>query len=182
VDEDLPPDLEQRLDLLSSRGKDGARAAAHLRQRYAEATTELARKNVARAADALMKPTTGRWLWALLVCVPLSVLGLSFWSSHHHAEKVSGGQRALAKVVRLDEGFCWFGSKKSECVGLTLEVHPDGGPPFEATLDHDLPHRHLPRVQPGSWLYVAIESGEKNSILLDEEALAEEPPTGVDRR
>lgn len=182
MDEHLPPEVEQQLERLSNKGKDGARAAAILRQKYAKATTDSARENILRAAGALTKPSGGRWLWVLLVVAPLSVLGLSLWTDHHHAEKVADGQRTLAKVVRLDEGFCWFGSKKSDCVELTLEVHPESGAPFQAQVDHSLPRRYLPRVQPGSWIYVALERGEKTSLLLDERALGEEPPKGLDRR
>jgi hypothetical protein len=126
------------------------------------------------------RPSKGRWFVLAIVALPLLGLSSFFWLNDRHEQAVANGHRAVAKVLRLEEGFCWFGTKQSECLSLTLEVHPSDGASFEARIDHDVPNMYLPRVQAGSLLYVTVHPVKKRDVYLDVKALAEAAPTALD--
>jgi hypothetical protein len=105
------------------------------------------------------------------------VLGYYFYAEAHLSSQVDKGVRAIAKVERLSEGFCLLGTKKTTCVNLTLMVHSKGRRPFRSSLTRSLSERWLSRVQPGSWIVVAIDKADPTVIYINEVAFEEPPPS-----
>jgi hypothetical protein len=100
-----------------------------------------------------------------------------FYSVAHLSSQVDKGVRAVAKVDRLSEGFCLLGTKKTTYVNLTLTVHLKGRRPFRSSLTRSLSERWLSRVQPGSWVVVAIHKADPTVVYINEAALEEPPPS-----
>lgn len=167
-----------------------ARAAARLRQKKPKHVSILERlEQKWRDADAgdrerveqlivdLAKPDIlGRGLTALAALCVLA-FGYYHFEEFRLRERVRAGTRAVAQVEHLREGFCLFGTKRSDCVELQLRVQPPSGPPFSTKITRDVPLIWLPRVQPGSLVVVALDRDEPGVVLLNEEALEEPPPT-----
>lgn len=59
---------------------------------------------------------------------------------------------------------------------LTLEVLPEKGAPYAASLTHDISVEWMSRVQPGGYLTVAVDRGDPGKVYFDEGALALEAP------
>lgn len=173
----LPPDLEAQLTQLRQKGRTPSNLADILEKRWHAATDDEARARVVRSVEQLARPSRAKYFVLLVIAVPLAFLGLYALANVRYAEAVRSGERAVAEVRRLEEGFCWFGTKTSDCIEVHLTVTPRTGPPFDASLTYDLSHRWLSRVQPGSLIYVSIDREEERTVRLDEEALAGPAPS-----
>jgi hypothetical protein len=148
-----------------------------------EAGDPEAKERVERLISALGRPNRTGLVLTIVFSFIAAVLGYHFYTESHLRAQVANGKRAVAQVTQLNEGFCVLGSKSSQCLALSLVVHPQGHPPFEATLTRDLSEVWLSRVQPGSWVVVAIDPSEPRRVYLDEGAFSRPPPAApVDAR
>lgn len=75
---------------------------------------------------------------------------------------------------------CLLGSKSSRCLTLELKVFPSGSAAYDATLTEAVSLEWMPRVQPGSWLIVAVDKSDPQKVTLDEVAFQRPPPTPVE--
>lgn len=124
----------------------------------------------------LAKPSIASRALYIVFGMVFVVLGYYFYSEHQLSWKVERGVRAAAKVERHSEGLCLIGTKSTTCVDLTLMVHPPGRAPFRTALTRSLNERWLSRVQPGSWVIVAIDNDDPTVVYINEAALEEPPP------
>lgn len=169
----LPPLVREKYER-ALRGRH-AHFAEILLQKYAAATTDAERARAEKSIVALGSgSSTGLW-WGMGAFVALMV-GLPLYLVYRHDQAVEEGARAVARVTRLEEGFCWFGSEKSECMELTVEVLPQAGSPYEAQFTHDIGLQWMSRVQPGSYVTVAVDRTDPKVVYLNEDALSEAAP------
>lgn len=118
----------------------------------------------------------------LLIGIPILVGVLFtaiFLRERRHDAAVAAGQRATARVLRMDDGSCVIGDKISDCLRLSLRVYPAGAAPYDAVLEESIKHRFLPRVQPGSWLTVSVNRQDPSQVMFDESAMAIPSPAAV---
>jgi hypothetical protein len=142
-----------------------------------EAGDREAKERVEHLILALGRPNRMGLVLTIVFSLVAAVLGYHFYSESHLRTQVANGTRAVAQVTQLNEGFCVLGSKSSQCLALSLVVHAQGHPPFEATLTRDLSAMWLSRVQPGSWVVVAIDPSDPRIVYLDEGAFSRPPPS-----
>jgi hypothetical protein len=124
----------------------------------------------------LAKPNRKALLFGAVFGFMAIALGLYVYSELALSSKVREGERAVARVARLSEGFCLFGSKKSSCIEMELEVFPAGRAPFKTEVTRSLQNTWLSRVQPGSFVTVSLDRSQSSVVYLDEEALELPPP------
>ncbi|HSC89802.1 MAG TPA: hypothetical protein VLC09_21140 [Polyangiaceae bacterium] len=172
----LPETVARKVEQLRSRrGSHAALVERLLRKREAAGTDE-ERASVDELILALGRPSRlGLFLGGAFGLLLLA-LGANAVQGYRYAAAVREGERRVAEIRRLDEGFCWFGSDDHECIELTLRVATPGGATIEARLTYDLPNRWLSRVQPGSFIYVSLDRAEGHTVRFDEAALSEPPP------
>src|SRR5690606_36803389 len=140
------------------------------------AATREAREKVVRTIIEIGRPFGASNFGIALALAVTALVGSTLYREVHHAAAIRDGVSTVARVKRLEEGSCVFTGEKNHCVQLVLEVHPDGAPPCEAKLPHVLPLAWMSRVQPGSWLTVAVDREDSSHIELVEEALRGPPP------
>jgi hypothetical protein len=169
---DVPPNVRDKIEKL--RGGKYASIVDRLLEKREAAETGEERARVDKLILALDK-SGGRFFWVLGLVIA-SLLGYLFYSDYRHDKNVADGIKTVARVTRLEEGFCVLGSKKSRCMKLTLEVLPEEGAPYAASLTHDIGVEWMSRVQPGSYVTIAVERADPAKVYLDEDALAVEPP------
>ena len=180
-DDELPVYLREKVDKLRRKGDRQREVVEKLLRKRAEGSAE-ERSNIDALIMDLAKPSrTGRWL-ALIAVVVGGIIAYHVWSEDAYEQAVSEGTPTVAQVKRLDEGDCMVGKKGSSCVRLTLEVHPAKGAPYVASLTRDIELRWMSRVQPGSWLTVAIDRAEPSRVYFDERSLAIAAPAPVTSR
>jgi hypothetical protein len=121
-------------------------------------------------------PDRARWLLLIVFGGVGVLLAYGLISDARYESAVRAGRPAIARVARLDEGFCVLGSKSTDCVELELEVFEGASGPRPAKLTYSLPRRFSARVQPGSWLRVSVDAEEPEVVRLDEAALREPAP------
>ena len=168
--------MRERVEGLRARGGNKARLAEVLLERRAKATTDLQRRVVDEQLLKIGRVSPATWIVVGVIQAVLVILAVYFLSGKNHAASVRTGVATLAQVKRLDEGFCVFGTEKSECLELTLELHPTSGAPYVAKLTHDIGLQWMSRVQPGSWLTVAVDRADAQKIYFDEDSMRVEAP------
>ena len=129
-----------------------------------------------------MSDQPSRVNWYLVLGIPILLGGIFtaiFLKENRHDAAVAAGQRTTAQVLRMDEGSCVVGDKISDCLRLSLRVYPVGAAPYDAVLEERIQHRFLPRVQPGSWLTVAVNRQDPSQVMFDESAMAIPSPAPV---
>lgn len=175
MDDELPEYLRQKVQQLRSRGPSQERLVERLLERRASGSAE-DRRQVDEMIVALSKPSRiGVWLGVGAVVV-VGAAAASFAFDRSQAALVAAGTKTLARVTRLDDGNCAVGEKGSQCLRLTLELHPQEEAAYVGLLTHDVPKKWLSRVQPGSWLTVAVDPRDRTKIYFDEPSLALPPP------
>lgn len=172
----MPETVREKVEKLRARGGNQARLAEILLGKRATATTETQRAAIDEQLLKIGRVSTSTWIVVGVIQAVLVILAVYFLSGKNHAASVRTGVSTLAQVKRLDEGFCVFGTEKSECLELTLELHPTNGAPYQAKLTHDIGLEWMSRVQPGSWLTVAVDRADAQKLYFDEDALRVEAP------
>lgn len=180
-EEELPAYLQKTVDKLRSKGGKQSAIVDKLLQKRAEGTPEQ-RSRIDAMLAQLGKPSrVGPWV-ALGVAGGAGILGYHLWSERAYEQAAIAGTPTVAQVKRLDEGDCAVGEKGRSCVRLTLEVHPAQGAPYVASLTRDIEQRWMSRVQPGSWLTVAVDPSEPGRVYFDARSMAVEAPAPVKSR
>jgi hypothetical protein len=87
----------------------------------------------------------------------------------------------VARVERLQEGFCFVGESHHTCMDIELAVSPADRAAFTTTVTHSVDHRWMSRVQPGQWLTVVLDKNEPSTVLIDDELFAVPPPSPTPR-
>ncbi len=170
---DVPQDVRAKIEKLRG-GKYESLLDTLLKKREA-AQTDDERARVDKLILSLDKSSAGYFFWPFALLIT-SLLGYLFYSEYQHDKAVAEGIKTVARVTRLDEGFCVLGSKKASCMELTLEVLPEQGAPYAASLTHDIGMEWMSRVQPGSYVAIAVDRADPAKVYLDEDALAVAPP------
>jgi len=177
---ELPAELRIKLAQFAAGKPEREALIERLTRKHAQAATLSERASIERMLESLLRPS--RVNWYLLIGIPLLLGGAFvavFVSERRHDAAVAAGQRTTAQVLRMDEGSCTIGEKNSDCLRLSLKVHPPGAPPYDAVLEESIKHRFLPRVQPGSWLTVSVNRQDPSQVLFDENAMAIPSPAPV---
>jgi hypothetical protein len=174
--DELPEYLRQKVQQLRRKGPAQERVVERLLERRASGSAE-ERRQVDEMIVSLSKPSrVGLWL-AVAGLVVVGIGATSFVSARSHSAAVASGTKTLALVTRLDDANCAIGEKHSQCLRLTLELHPVQDAAYVALLTHDIPTKWLSRVQPGSWLTVAVDPRDRTKVYFDEPSLALPPPS-----
>jgi hypothetical protein len=113
-------------------------------------------------------------MFGILVAMAVAAVVVLLVDKANHAERLAAGTRAVARVERLAEGFCWVGESRHRCMDIELEVHPSDRPPFTTVVTHNVADAWMSRVQPGQWLTVVVDNGTAEALIDD--ALFELPP------
>jgi hypothetical protein len=175
-EDELPEYLRQRVQTLRARGPSQERVVERLLERRASGSAE-ERRQVDEMIIALSKPSrVGVWI-GVGALVVAGIAAASFISDRSHAAAVAAGTKTVAQVTRLDDADCAIGERRSQCLRLTLQVHPVQDDAYVALLTHDIPTKWLSRVQPGSWLTVAVDPHDRTKVHFDEPSLALPPPS-----
>ncbi len=156
----------------------GSRVFAVLLEKRAAAIDPAERAQIDKSIAFLLKPTKNSgWIFGGLIALFVAgVLGFALWSHFRHVTNVEDGEPVVAKVTRLERGDCLFGQQGNRCLQLELELHPQGRSVYSARVTHDLPLEWTARVQPGSWITVAVDRADPNKVYFDEESLSVEAP------
>lgn len=174
--DELPEYLRQKVQKLRSKGPSHERIVERLLERRSSGSAE-ERRQVDDMIIALSKPSrVGLWL-GLGALIVVGIAAASVVSDRNYASAVASGTKTLARVTRLDDGDCTIGEKGSQCLRLTLELHPGQEAAYVAQLTHSVPMKWLSRVQPGSWLTVAVDPQDRTKVYFDEPSLALAPPS-----
>ncbi len=176
-EDELPDYLRQKVDALRSKGPTHALAVERLLQRRRRGTVD-DRRRVDELLTSLAKPNRwGLWLGVGIGAVAVAAVGSSLAVDHEQAAGVAAGVKTVAKVVRLEDGNCLVGEKGRKCTRLQLEVHPESGDAYPAELTSRIHLHWMSRVQPGSWLTVAVDPRERTKIYFDEASMSVAPPS-----
>jgi hypothetical protein len=174
-EDELPEYLREKVQKLRRKGPSQERIVERLLERRRTGSAE-DRRQVDDMLLSLTKPSrVGLWL-GVGALVVVGIAAASFASERSHASAVAAGTKTLALVTRLDDGDCTIGEKGSQCLRLTLELHPEAQPVYVAQLTHAVGTRWMSRVQPGSWLTVAVDPHDRTKVYFDEPSLAVAPP------
>lgn len=123
---------------------------------------------------------SGGWIvGAVIMAFVFAVVGHQLVTQHQNDAAVANGEAVVAKVRRMDPGHCVVSSKGNKCLQLGLEMHPQGRAVYTTTLTHDIPLEFMSRVQPGSWLTVAVDRADSSKAYFDEASMAVEAPRPV---
>jgi len=174
----LPVYLRDKVANLRCRGPQHQELVEKLLEKRAHCSAEK-RRHIDQMLVQLDKPSRAKaWLGVIALAV-VGVLGYHAFSEHSYAQAVAAGKPTVARVQRLDPGDCLVGQRGLECVRLTLELHPTAGAPYVATLERRIAQRWVSRIQPGSWLTVAVDAKDPQQVYFDERTMAVEAPKPV---
>lgn len=123
-----------------------------------------------------------RWVWlaiAAFVAVAVVAVIVLVVGEERHAQRVAAGRPAVARVERLQEGFCWVGVRHSTCMDIELSVSPAVGAAFTTVVTHSVADRWKSRVQPGQWLSVIVDADDPTTVLIDDAAFERPPPAAL---
>jgi hypothetical protein len=173
---DLPLQVQAKVDQLRSRGGQGAKLVELLLQKRQAATIDEERKRYDDLILELARPSRAKYFVGVVLAFVAAMVGHKFYSEYRVSRAVEAGVRTVARVTRLEDANCLVGYDKSRCMRLTLEVLPEQGAPYAASLEHDIGLEWMSRVQPGSYVTVAVSRANPADVYLDEEALTVPPP------
>lgn len=180
--EDLPLSLRQKLSRRIAAKPELEGLVKRLIEKRAATDSERERAAVESLLRSISEPNRKGWFIAGgIIIVLLGVVLLDQTLEAREKRAVEAGAPAVAEVKRIEPGNCLVGTKKSSCVRLTLDVHPEGQASYSAELTHLVPNIYLPRVQSGAWIFVSIDRTDRREVLLDERKLAEPPPEPAKR-
>lgn len=145
------------------------------------ATSPEDRELVDRLLTQAVSPSYLLWAGlAVVVCAALVVF-ISFAHGKYKTEQaLKNGTLTVARVERLAPGRCLFGGDDTRCLTLGLKLFPTGGAPYEGELTENIDMDWLARVQPGEWLFVAVDKGDQQKVTLDTEAFQRPPPSPLE--
>jgi hypothetical protein len=175
-DADLPVYVRDKVQSLRRKGGRQAEAIDRLLKRRADATPE-ERERFDRLIVELAKPRRGTWIFVAVFGLSFLIVGTHLVSQHRNEVAVAAGVPVVAQITRVDPGSCTIGQKGHTCLKLTVRVHPVGRGPYTASLTHDIALQWTSRVQPGSWLTLAVDRADPTRVYFNESALAVAPPT-----
>jgi hypothetical protein len=173
---DLPLHVQAKVDQLRSRGGQSAKLVETLVQKRAAATIDEERKRYDDLILELARPSRAKYFVGMVLAFVAAMVGHKLYSEVRVARAVEAGVRTVARVTRLEDANCLVGYDKSRCMKVTLEILPTQGAPYMASLEHDIALEWMSRVQPGSYVFVAVSRSNPAEIHLDEDALAVPPP------
>ncbi|MGV3624094.1 MAG: hypothetical protein ACO1OB_24970 [Archangium sp.] len=116
----------------------------------------------------------------LSIGLPAIGLGALFYADHQTKQAIANGVSTTARVELMKPSNCFFGSETSRCLELKLRVFPKNGAPYDGSLTESIAVEWMPRVQPGSWLVVAVDKSDPQKLTLDGEAFQRPAPTPID--
>lgn len=102
-----------------------------------------------------------------------------FYFRQQTAKAIAEGISTTARVEIMKPGDCVFGSTGARCLELKLRVFPTNAAAYDGSLTELVSLEWMPRVQPGSWLIVAVDKNDPSKLTLDEEAFQRPAPAAV---
>lgn len=149
-------------------------------KRYAEAETDAKRTSMARLLDkATSSSKGGGWLGLALCTVIASLVGYAVYSDYRIERAAAEGVPTTARVERMEPGDCLITDKTTRCLRLTVRLHPAAGAVYTAAFTQSIGLEWMSRVQPGSWLTVAVDRADPQRVVLDVRTLQSAPPAPV---
>ncbi|AKQ68261.1 hypothetical protein A176_005173 [Myxococcus hansupus] len=127
--------------------------------------------------ERLIRPSRIReWLGLALVALIGLLLSYALYRDHQVARAAEEGTPTTAQVERMEPGRCLVGTKTERCLTLTLKLYPAVGAPYSASLTQSIPLEWMSRVQPGSWLTVAVAPTAPQQATFDVRTMYVAPP------
>ncbi|GHG71306.1 hypothetical protein [Comamonas sp. JC664] len=143
----------------------------------AAASSDEERARHDRQVERLIRPSRIReWLGFALVAVIGLLLSHAIYRGRQVERAAAEGTPTTAQVERMEPGSCLIGTKSERCLTLALKLYPALGAPYSASLTQSIPVEWLARVQPGSWLTVAVAPEEPQKVTFDVRTMSVAPP------
>lgn len=138
------------------------------------------RRRLERILEGMIDHATApsrTWLLVVVIVVlSCSGLGYVMLQEHRLTSAVENGVATTAFIERSERGSCGVGTTTDRCMALEVTVYPDSGAPYRAALTQQIPLEWLSRVQPGSWLTVAVDPSNPAAVVVNVAALSLPPP------
>ncbi|WP_140795258.1 hypothetical protein [Myxococcus xanthus] len=130
-----------------------------------------------RQLERLIRPSRIRERLGLaLLAVCGALLGYAIYIDQQVENAAAAGTPTTAQVERMEPGGCLIGTKTEHCLTLTVKRYPASGAPYSASFTQRIPLEWLARVQPGSWLTVAVAPAEPQKVTFDVRTMYVAPP------
>lgn len=105
------------------------------------------------------------WVWALLLAM---VAALFVISVKHRQPTISGAALAgTGRVLSLESSYGGSGGDVATSCKIGLRVEVPGSAPYDVTILRNVPHLHLPRVQPGATVQVHVDPSDPRKVRID---------------
>ena len=165
-----------------------ARSVELVLARRAAAATEEERARFDRLLESsLSKAGVRTWLGMVgavvaILAIPLTIIfaisavGYSFYNAHQIERAVTTGTPTTARIERMAPEENCFQNSKEECLTLTVKLYPASGAPYSSSFTQPIPDKWMSRVQPGSWLTVAVDPKDPQKVTFDERTMYVAPP------
>lgn len=177
----LPEPLRTKVDRLLRRQPAIAEIVGRQIERYAMADSDDARRLAESNLEFMVAQKGRSKAWGLLVLVlvvvPVGLLLFAVRDQHAVGQAAQDGVPTTARVTRMAPGSCLVVIGKARCLELTLELHPESAEPYTASLTQGIALEWMSRVQPGSWLTVAVDPNDRHKVTFDERTMFVAPPT-----
>ena len=122
------------------------------------------------------RPNVGGFIGLAFFAFVGLTLGQYFYSAYQVKHAVETGTPTVAQVERTAPGNCLVGESRKECLALTVKLYPASGAPYSSSFTQLIPDKWLSRVQPGSWLTVAVDPKNPQKVTFDERTMYVAPP------
>jgi hypothetical protein len=177
----LPEPLRKKLEAYTGAHRDRQSLVERLIHKRDQAASPQERDTIEQLLWSLVRPRRVPWIiFGVILAIAGVALTVVVVQERKHREAIASGIPTVAKVLRIDDGSCLIGDKSSDCVRLSLELHPKDRPTYRAELTENIKHRFMSRVQPGCWLTVAVNPQRPSEVLFDEESMAVAPPAPIE--
>lgn len=144
----------------------------------AAATTERQRVRLDHMLDDAVAPRDLRaWFGVALLAVMAALVGYTVYRDRRVERAAATGTPTTARVERMETASCLGGTKQERCLTLTVTLHPASGAPYTASFTQLIPLEWMSRVQPGSWLTVAVDPAAPEHVTFDVRTMHVPPPS-----
>lgn len=148
-----------------------------LLKKRASAGSDEERASVDDMLESLFTPSRfGLWLMLSIFGFGALVVGYAVYRDQQIESAAEAGTPTTAQVERMEPGDCLVAVETTRCLTLSLKLYPDTGAPYAASLTQLIPLEWTARVQPGSWLTVAVDPADPQQVTFDVRTMYVAPP------